>query len=155
MQDRINRNNRTTSPSALTDEQRERLDAFRMGHLATADANGQPHLVPVCYAAVGDAVYIVIDEKPKRTKRLKRLRNVDENARVAFLVDHYDDDWTRLEYLMIRGPAARVTDEGEFHRALEKLRERYPPYRDMPLTFEANPMIRITPEKVNHWHAAR
>src|ERR1043166_961658 len=95
----------------LSERQRRFLDRGRVGHLATADAGGAPHLVPVCYAVAirvdgGASLYITIDEKPKRRDRpLKRLRNIIENPRAAFVVDRWDEDWRRLGWVMLRGPA--------------------------------------------------
>src|SRR5262249_9524765 len=120
----------------LSDADRASLDSHRVAHLATADAAGVPHVIPVCYALVGDAVYFVIDEKPKRSRtRLKRLRNIAENARVALVVDDYDEDWSRLAYLLVRGAAVLVEDRSEYDLVLQALRARYAPYRGMALAF--------------------
>src|SRR5260370_10149748 len=90
----------------ISERQRAFLDRSRVGDLATADAGGQPHLIPVCYAVEGATLYITVDEKPKRQDRpLKRLRNILENPQAAFIVDRYDEDWHRLRRAMLRGPA--------------------------------------------------
>src|ERR1700680_709264 len=90
----------------LTEPQRRFLEASRVGHLATADAQGAPHLIPVCYAAKGETLYITVDEKPKRRDiPLKRVRNIEDNPKVAFVVDRYDEDWSRLGWVMLRGSA--------------------------------------------------
>ena len=100
---------------------------MRVARLATADANGAPHVVPVCYALVGDNLYVTIDEKPKRAgvRAMKRLRNIDENPNVAVVVDRYDDDWSRLAWVMLRGRAEILDDGDEHDRAQAALRERY------------------------------
>ena len=131
------------------------LDRCRVGHLATADSSGRPHVTPVCYALVGAAVYFIVDEKPKAAgKTLKRLRNIAENPQVALVADHYDEDWSRLEYVLIRGSAKEVDDAAEFELVLDRLRQRYPQYRGMRLEPKRNPLVRITPETVNHWRAS-
>lgn len=141
--------------TALSPADREFLESCRVGRLATADASGAPHVVPFCYALVGDALYFVVDEKPKAKGRtLKRLRNIAENPRVAVVVDLYDEDWSRLDYLLVRGRAAVVEERGEFERALEGLRARYPQYRAMRLEYGRNALVRITVEKANRWRAA-
>ncbi|HJQ85066.1 MAG TPA: TIGR03668 family PPOX class F420-dependent oxidoreductase [Candidatus Binatia bacterium] len=132
------------------------LEAHRVGHLATAGADGAPHVVPVCYALDDEALYFVADEKPKRgpARALRRLRNVDENPRAAVVVDDWDEDWTRLAWVLVRGPARVVTDPGGHAAALALLRRRYPQYREMPLDDPArNPIVRITPERVVSWRA--
>src|SRR5882724_8189110 len=83
------------------------LEDHRVGHLATAGADGDPHVVPVCYALDDAALFFVADEKPKRgpARALRRLRNIRENPRAAVVVDDYDEDWTRLAWVLVRGPA--------------------------------------------------
>ena len=89
----------------LTERQRRFLEASRVGHLATADTMGAPHLIPVCYAADEGTLYITVDEKPKRRDiPLKRVRNILDNPQAAFVVDRYDEDWSRLGWVMLRGP---------------------------------------------------
>ena len=129
----------------LSDRQRRFLDAGRVGHLATADRGGVPHVVPVCYAVAGTTVYITIDEKPKRRDvPLKRVRNILENPRFSFVVDRWDEDWVRLGWVMLRG-AAEILDSGPEHdRAQALLRERYPQYRTMALAELPVLALRIT-----------
>jgi len=123
-----------------------------VARLATADATGAPHAIPICFVLVGDDLYSVVDAKPKRNPTtLKRLRNVRANPRAAVLVDHYDDDWSRLEYVLLRGPANVVEDLREYARALSALREKYAPYRTMQLAFSSHPMLRVAIEHVVHW----
>jgi PPOX class probable F420-dependent enzyme len=119
----------------LSDVQRRFLDKGRVGHLATADHTGAPHVIPVCYAVAEDTLYVTIDEKPKRRDvPLKRVRNILENPQAAFVVDHYDEDWRRLGWIMLRGRAEILHHGAEHDRAQELLRERYPQYRAMNLT---------------------
>jgi PPOX class probable F420-dependent enzyme len=121
-----------------------------VGHLATADANRAPHVVPVCFAATGAAVYITIDQKPKSSPRaLKRLRNILENPVAALVVDRYDEDWTRLGWVMLRGAAEVLTEGVEHDRAQEMLVARYPQYRRMQLA--DLPVIVIRIGRVNSW----
>ncbi|MGE0260784.1 MAG: TIGR03668 family PPOX class F420-dependent oxidoreductase [Alphaproteobacteria bacterium] len=118
----------------LTDAQRRFLDAGRVGRLATADRGGIPHVVPVCYALERTTVYITIDEKPKRRDMpLKRVRNILENPRFSFVVDRWDEDWTRLGWVMLHGSAEILESGAEHDRAQTLLRERYPQYRAMAL----------------------
>ena len=133
---------------------RELLDRSRIGHLATADLGGRPHVVPFCYARDEDVLYFIVDEKPKAAgKRLKRMHNIAENPEVAVVVDVYDEDWTRLEYLMVRGRAAIVDSESEFTGALSLLRARYPQYVGMRLELGRNELVRIVPIASHHWTA--
>jgi PPOX class probable F420-dependent enzyme len=110
------------------EEARERFAAARVARLATADAGGQPHVVPIAFALDDDRLYSAVDSKPKRTTELRRLANVRENPRVALLVDHYDDDdWSGLWWARADG-AGRVLepDDPEAGRAADLLRARYP-----------------------------
>jgi PPOX class probable F420-dependent enzyme len=134
----------------LTERQRRFIDHGRVGHLATADRSGAPHLIPVCYAARDDTVYITVDEKPKRHDiPLKRVRNILENPQAAFIVDRYDEDWNRLGWVMLRGPA-EILDEGPEHdRAQTLLIARYPQYRAMHIA--ALPVIALRIARATDW----
>src|ERR1700722_14788063 len=99
----------------LDEKQRRFVETRRVGHLATADRSGAPFLTPVCFVLDGDTLYITIDEKPKRrVAPLKRGRNILETPKAAFIADRYDEDWTRLGWVMLRG-SADILDEGAEH----------------------------------------
>ena len=135
----------------LSERERRFVEAQRVAHLATADRQAVPHVVPVCFAISGASLYIAIDEKPKvaAPAGLKRLRNIAENPAVAVVIDRYDDDWTRLGWVMIRGRAEILTDSVEMADAHALLRERYPQYREM--TLEGLPVIALRMERVTSW----
>ena len=108
-------------------EARERFASCRVARLATADAGGRPHLVPIVFALAGDCIYSAVDAKPKRTTALRRLANVRENPAVAVLVDHYDDDWEALWWVRADGRGRVLEpDATEARRAIALLGERYP-----------------------------
>lgn len=132
---------------------RDFLIAERVARLATADKSGAPHVIPICFWFDGGQVYFAIDEKPKRRRglELKRMRNIAENPRVALVIDHYEDDWSQLAYVMIRGTATMVDDNEEYLLVLRNLRDKYRPYRTMQLSRDRNPLVRINPERVNLW----
>ena len=127
------------------------LDRVRVAHLATADGAGAPHVVPICFALVGESLYVSIDEKPKHSApmRLRRVRNIEANPQVAVVADVYDDDWTRLGFVLVRGRARILIDGDEHRRAIDSLRERYVQYRAMAL--EERPVIAIDIERVTSW----
>ena len=137
----------------LSAAQRRFVESMRVARLATADARGVPHVLPVCYALIGDSLYVTIDEKPKRreVRAMKRLRNIAENPSVAVVVDRYDEDWTRLAWVMLRGRAEILDDGGEHGRAQAALRERYAQYRSMRL--EPMPVIALRIERLSAWGA--
>jgi PPOX class probable F420-dependent enzyme len=128
------------------------LRASRAGHLATASAAAEPHVIPVCFALVSDALYIAIDEKPKSGRRLLRLRNIEATGQAALVVDHYDEDWTQLAWVLARGPARIITNADLHHApALIALRAKYPQYRAMAL--EQAEMIELRPARWSVWKA--
>ena len=134
----------------MSDAARAFCERNRVARLATADAKGVPHLVPVCYTIIGDSLYISIDEKPKRTDiALKRLRNIAENPEVAVTVDRWDEDWRRLAWVMLRGRAEILADGDEHDRAQVRLRERYPQYRSMDLA--PLPVIALRIARASSW----
>ncbi|HKZ15582.1 MAG TPA: TIGR03668 family PPOX class F420-dependent oxidoreductase [Solirubrobacterales bacterium] len=131
-------------------EARARFAAARVARLATADAGGRPHLVPVAFAVDGDTIYSAVDAKPKRTRALRRLANVRENPAVSLLVDHWDEeDWERLWWVRADGEG-RVLDpaEPEAVRATGLLRERYPRQRD------AGEVLAVDVARWSGWAAA-
>ena len=135
----------------MTPEQLDFLDRQRVARLATVDEQGRPHALPVCFAVLDGALYTPIDEKPKRGDplTLRRVRNILACPEVCLVADHYEDDWSRLAWLQVRGTAILVDDPDERARALATLRARYPQYRTMDL--ESRPLLKITPDRVVAW----
>lgn len=126
----------------------------RVGRLATASADGAPHVVPVCFALADGRIYIGLDSKPKSVGalRLRRVRNIRENPKVAFLVDVYDDeDWSRLGFALVSGEATVDISESERRGAVAALRAKYPQYER--LLADGAAVIRITPTGVSAWGA--
>lgn len=136
----------------LTAEQLRFLAAQRVGRLASADAAGMPHAIPVCYACDGARLYIALDTKPKRVppERLKRVRNILANPQVVLVIDRYSDDWSALAYLLIQGRAALLPPDDAGHApVVALLRARYPQYTAMPI--EQHALIVIEPQRVVAW----
>ena len=131
-------------------EARSLFAGARVARLATVGADRRPHLVPVVFALAGDVVYSAVDEKPKRTRRLKRLENVRTNPRVALLADHYDDfDWDALWWVRADG-VARVLEGEEAAPGIALLTERYVQYRAAP---PLGPVLEIAVERWTGWRA--
>jgi PPOX class probable F420-dependent enzyme len=131
------------------------VQRLRVARLATADEHGSPHLVPVCYAFDGTRFYTPLDEKPKRVSgtKLRRVRNIEARHEASLLIDQYDDDWSRLGYVLIHGRADLIAPEDPAHaHALLLLRERYQQYQTMAL--EQYPLIMIMPDQVLSWGPA-
>ena len=120
------------------------IDAVRVARLATVDREGRPHVVPICFVIDGATLYTAVDEKPKRTRRLRRLENVEANPQVEVVIDHYEDDWSKLWWVRLRGTARIVEDP----RAVELLAAKYPQYRVRP---PAGPVIAIAIEGQSEW----
>jgi coenzyme F420-0:L-glutamate ligase/coenzyme F420-1:gamma-L-glutamate ligase len=142
------------TPGVLNDEQTAFLLRQRVARLATADAAGKPHVVPVCFALARSSVFIALDEKPKKVPAsdLKRVRNILENPEVALTADRYAEDWSLLAFVMVRGRAEVLDPETEEHAAAVRLlRGKYHQYEAMRI--EENPVIAIRPEKAVSWGA--
>ena len=133
----------------LTEVEREFLDGQRVARLATADSGGIPHVIPICFVAEGDSVYFTIDEKPKTGAPLKRLSNIRANPRVALVVDHYEEDWSRLGWLMLQGRAEILDGGSEHDRAQANLRARYRQLAAMRI--EGLPVVAIRVERASSW----
>ena len=114
----------------LDRELRQRVARARVARLATVRPDGRPHVVPITFALEGDAVVTAIDHKPKTTMSLQRLRNIEARPVASVLVDHYDDDWSRLWWARGDGEARILSEGAERERAVERLVEKYEPYVD-------------------------
>jgi PPOX class probable F420-dependent enzyme len=122
-----------------------------VARLATTDPDGRPHLVPIVFALDGETLYSAVDRKPKRSRRLRRIENARARPDVTVLVDHYEEDWSRLWWTRLRG-RARVLDGGDEHdRALALLAEKYPQYRSEP---PGGPVLAVDVAEVRTWSAS-
>ena len=135
-------------------EARERLAGARVARLATAAADGRPHVVPCTFAVLGeDTIVSAVDHKPKRTTALRRLANIAANPRVAVLADHYEDDWDALWWARADG-VARVLEPGAEPglraEAVRALAARYAPYRERP---PAGALVVVAVERWSGWSA--
>jgi PPOX class probable F420-dependent enzyme len=128
-------------PPAIAEE---RLASARVGRLATVTAEGRPHVVPVCFAVRDGRIYTAVDAKPKRTAALARLDNVRATGRASLLVDHYEEDWSRLWWVRADGRAEVVDSEA----AIDALAAKYEQYR---AARPAGPVIAIAPDRWRSW----
>ena len=127
-----------------------RLTTARVARLATTDPDGRPHLVPIVFALDGDTLYSAVDRKRKRSSKLRRIENARARPDATILVDHYDEDWSGLWWIRLRG-RARVLDEGdERERALGLLAEKYPQYRTEP---PDGPVLAVDVTEIRDWSA--
>ena len=127
------------------------LRSARTGHLATADAKGRPQVVPVCFVFDGQAIYSVLDAKPKTTplRQLRRVKNILVNPQVSLVVDHYEENWDKLQYILVSGDAELLESDEKWVVAIAMLREKYPQYQAMDL--DQSPVIKITPVRYSPW----
>lgn len=133
-------------------ELRRHLVDSVVARLATVSRDGKPHLIPVCFVLDGDRIFFAVDQKPKRTNDLQRLRNIAANSAVSLLVDHYESDWARLWWVRVDG-TARTLDRGdEADRALDLLADRYPQYVGAR---PDGPVVSIALERISGWSAGQ
>jgi PPOX class probable F420-dependent enzyme len=139
-------------PPLISPGIRARLKTARVARLATLDTERRPHAVPICFTFDGSVFYSAIDRKPKRVapSRLARLKNIKQTPQVALLVDQYDEDWTCLWYVLVRGEAQLVSSAAERKRAIQRLRAKYPQY-DTDMLADDAPVLRITPVRITAW----
>jgi PPOX class probable F420-dependent enzyme len=135
----------------LSDRQHRFLTARRVGHLASVGPAGQPHVVPVCFAIADGTLYITIDGKPKRRGPLRRITNLLANPAACFIADHYDEDWTRLAWVMLRGNAEILAEGSEHDAAQALLRVRYPQLEMMDIA--GQPVIALRVARATAWGA--
>lgn len=124
----------------------------RVARLATSDQYARPHVVPIVFVYEHPHLYTPIDAKPKRVddwRRLRRVQNVVTNGRASVVVDEWDEDWSKLRYVLLEGTADVLEGGAERDRAVALLEAKYPQYRDMALGDA--PVIRVTVERVIEW----
>jgi PPOX class probable F420-dependent enzyme len=123
----------------------------RVARLATIDSSGRSHLVPICFVLEGSTLYSAVDQKPKISTRLRRLDNIRDHPSVSVLVDHYEEDWSRLWWVRLRGEARVLEDGAERARALALLTMKYAQYRDAP---PDGPAIAVAVDDWRGWAAS-
>ncbi len=134
-----------------SEEMRSRIDGAMVARLATVGRDGRPHIVPITFALDDDTIYFAVDFKPKTTADLQRLRNIEANPSVSVLVDHYEDDWTKLWWVRVDGGARIVIDGAVFEKGIALLTQRYAPYRSVR---PAGPVVAIAVERMTGWSAS-
>lgn len=134
-----------------SDEMRARVEPARVARLATVGADGRPHLVPVCFALLGEVVYSAVDHKPKRTTHLRRLANVQATGQASLLIDEYGEDWRTLWWVRLDGNARVVGDPVEANRAVAALVGKYPQYARQP---PSGPVLAVTVTRWSGWSAS-
>ncbi len=122
------------------------LDQVRRGVMSTVDPDGHPHSIPVVFAVVGNEIVSPIDHKPKTGVVMRRVRNLERDDRITLLLDEWDEDWTRLAWLMVRGHASVDADPAD--DLLRTLNGRYPQYAPDE---RHDALIRIRPTRLLWW----
>ena len=130
---------------------RRLISGARVARLGTIDPDHGVHVVPITFALIDDVVVTAVDHKPKRSRRLRRVANIERNHHVTVLVDHYEDDWTRLWWCRLSGIARVIYQGDEFDQAVNALVSRYEHYREIR---PAGPVIRIAVDDQTGWAAA-
>ena len=121
-----------------------------VAHLATVAANGQPHIVPVCFVVMGEIAYTAVDSKPKRSRQLRRMANIEATGRACLIVDHYSDDWSALWWVRLDGGGRVVADPAEVSRAIDALVSKYQQYVEQA---PAGPVLAVDIERWSGWSA--
>jgi PPOX class probable F420-dependent enzyme len=132
----------------MNKKEEEYLRLKERGFLATLGKNGNPTIVPVCFAYSNGAIYTAIDEKPKSSRVPARLTNIEGDSRVAFIIDNYSQNWEKLSYLLVHGKARVVENQGEVDKAKSLLIGKYPQYRRLKLKEQ---MIEISVDRIKLW----
>lgn len=142
--------------ASLSATARELLATARVARLATADQYARPHVMPIVFVWIERVLYTPLDRKPKRDDdwhALRRVRNIETNGRVAIVVDRYDEDWSRLAWVLIEGVATILESGDERDEAATALRRKYAQYAT--LTLEGRPIVRVEIERASEWSSGR
>ena len=82
----------------------------RVCRVASANAQGMPHLVPVCPVVADGRIYYA------SASNVSKVRNLVDNLRVAVTVDVYSDDWTHIKGAMVQGTTRLFAKGPRFRR---------------------------------------
>jgi PPOX class probable F420-dependent enzyme len=126
------------------------VEEARVGHLGLTDDRGRPRVLPVTFAPAQGAVWSAVDDKPKRTRYLARVRWLRDRPEAALTVDRYSDEWDELAWVQLLGPVTIVDDPAAAPAAIEALAAKYAPYRERP---PGGPLLRLDPQRALHWRA--
>ena len=129
---------------------RRRVTQARVARLATVRPDARPHIVPITFAIDGDTIVTAVDHKRKTTMGLQRLKNLEAHPAASVIIDHYEDDWSRLWWVRGDGTASIVDDGPDLEQAVRRLADKYPPYRDNP---PGGPAIVVTVDRWVSWSA--
>lgn len=132
----------------ITEQEQTRFAEAAVARLATATFDGIPHLVPIVFTVLDDTIYTAVDGKPKRTQRLRRLADIEQNPAVSVLVDHYAQDWTQLWWVRADGVARVHHDDTVVEVGYSALRAKYAQYQSVPL---GGPVIAIEVARWSSW----
>lgn len=139
----------------LSEAGRALLGTARVAHLATADQYARPHVVPIVFVWIEPDLFFPLDRKPKQSEdwhQLRRIRNLETNGRASVVVDRWDEDWTRLAWVLLEG-IATIHEQGEDReRAASWLVEKYAQYGTHGL--DGRPIVRVAVERAAEWHSA-
>jgi PPOX class probable F420-dependent enzyme len=131
------------------------LESARVAHLATADQYSRPHAVPIVFVMLDGNLYFALDRKPKREDdwhMLRRVRNIETNGRVSIVVDHYEDDWSKLAWVLLEGVATIIETGAERDGAARALAGKYMQYAGAAL--DGRPVVRVVVERTVRWRAS-
>lgn len=131
-------------------EAMERVSLVPVGRFATTYPSGEPHIIPVTFAVVGNAIVHMVDQKPKMTQHLQRIVNIEASPNVSLLVDEYDDDWDQLWWVRIDGLARVATSGSDWRDARSALIKKYAQYREWP---PAGQVVYLEITKVTSWES--
>ena len=116
--------------SVFSKEELDYLANRHLGRLATVDADGLPHVVPLGWSY--NAALDTVDVGGRDFARTKKFRNVRANPKVALVIDDVLPPW-QPRCVMVRGEAEAldeaVSADGE----------------------QLGPIIRIHPTQVISW----
>jgi hypothetical protein len=73
---------------------------------------------------------------------------------VSVVIDHYEEDWRRLRWVIIQGLAEILTAGRDFAKGVDLLVSKYPQYGGMGLSRDGGTMIKVRPGKVLQWRYA-
>ncbi|HZC99797.1 MAG TPA: TIGR03668 family PPOX class F420-dependent oxidoreductase [Actinomycetes bacterium] len=129
-------------------QMRRRVAEARVARVGTVDEHGRAHLVPIVFAVDGDTLYSATDAG---SRPVKRLRNLQRDPRVTVLVDVYDEDWSKVWWVRMRGRGRVIEDGPERDHARRLLWGKYPQFGSAPPGEADGPVMAVDVEEWSGW----
>jgi nitroimidazol reductase NimA-like FMN-containing flavoprotein (pyridoxamine 5'-phosphate oxidase superfamily) len=145
------------------------VEKGKFAYVGCSDSQGMPHVTSVIYVFNGQSIYFVTSVASKK------LKNLRQNPKIAFLIDVRDPENPRKDKAVLFQGAAKSYGLRDLplrflhmHEARQLFYQKYPKYmrmyeekrKHLPRAWQMTPiisriLIEVKPENIVYWRRAR